>query len=97
MHTQAAVLLSRNATLPKETLVNLAGSGQAVFTVTCDTCNQRALGEVVGWAREWLPPVQASLNIDCCKSLPSIASEVYILNRWIAVNCAMSCVRQTND
>jgi hypothetical protein len=61
---RAAVLLSRNAALPKEVLVELAGAGQAVFTVSCDTCDLTALEGVIGWAREWLPPVQVSNSLN---------------------------------
>jgi len=61
---KAAVLLSRNAALPKEVLVELAGAGQAVFTVSCDTCDTAALEGVIGWAREWLLPVQVSTQLN---------------------------------
>ena len=87
MLTQAAVLLSRNAALPKEALIDLAKRGQAVFTVTCDTCDPRALGDVVGWAREWLPPIQAGLLIESCQDLHSDISEAIGCRRWRQVTC----------
>ena len=55
---KAMVLLSRDAALSKAKLAELAGSGAAVFTVTCDAGDARAMREVLAWAREWLPPVQ---------------------------------------
>ena len=56
--TKAMVLLSRDAALSKAKLAELAGSGAAVFTVTCDAGDADAMRDVLAWAREWLPPVQ---------------------------------------
>ena len=56
-----ALLLSRNALLPKEQLADLTKGGRAVFTISCDAGNARALQTVMTWAREWLPPIQVNL------------------------------------
>ncbi len=59
---KAAVLLSRDAALTQEQLEQLTRGGKAVFTISCDAGEVEALKAVLTWAREWLPPVQASLH-----------------------------------
>lgn len=58
----AAVLLSRDAAVATEQLADLASGGKAVFTVSCDAGSCQALETVLTWAREWLPPVEASFQ-----------------------------------
>ena len=66
---QVAVLASRDAVLVKEQLAKLAEGGKAVFCVSCDASQVKALTEVVVWARQWLPAVQVLFcypYVKCC-------------------------------
>lgn len=58
---QAAVLLSRDPVLTKEQLAELSTGSKAVFTISCDASCETSLTNVMAWAREWLPAVQACL------------------------------------
>ena len=82
----AAVLLSRDAAIATEQLADLASGGKAVFTLSCNAGDCKALKTVLMWAREWLPPVQASFQenflLIFCKGSFSKASGRSLYEPW---------------
>lgn len=62
-----ALLLSRNALMGQEDLESLSETDTAVFTISCDASDCKGLGNITGWARSCLPPIQ--VNVQALKDL----------------------------
>ena len=91
---KTAVLVSRDAILPKEQLAGLAKGGKTVFSISCDAGNAGSIETVLSWAREWLPPVQASL-LEAGQFLEYTVIMLLCHPEHFACNCSASSSRRS--